>query len=185
MTDRPDIRPLMAGFPSGVSVLTTLRAGAEPTGMTCSSLASVALAPPTLVVCLRTASPTAQAALDSGRFALNLLHEDARATSDRFASGTADKFGGTDWRLPLNAAGPHLAADARAIADCTVVHTVPAGDHTAVFAEVRRVTVFPDAPGPLLYGLRQYARWSDAIAGPALEPTPAAAALPGGTRAGG
>ncbi len=54
-----------------------------------------------------------------------------------------------------------------------MVRTVGFGDHTAVFAEVRRVTVRDDRQ-PLLYGLRRYAPWSAAAAAPqpAARPTP-------------
>jgi flavin reductase (DIM6/NTAB) family NADH-FMN oxidoreductase RutF len=171
-----DIRPFMAGFPSGVSVLTALDESATPRGMTCSSLASVALSPPTVVVCVRTASPTLEAALAGGQFAVNLLHERARAASDLFASGAADRFAHTEWRLTLGAGGPHLTADSHATADCRVVRAVPVGDHTAVFAEVDRVTIREGAEPPLLYGGRRYARWSDAAApGPPTAPRPAPA----------
>ncbi|MEU1003559.1 flavin reductase family protein [Streptomyces tibetensis] len=176
--DATDIRPLMASFPSGVSVVTALGADSAPRGMTCSSLASVALDPATLVVCLRTAGPTLRAALDSGHFALNLLHEEARTVSDLFASGSTDRFAHAEWRLPLGAAGPHLTEAALAVADCTVVHTVEIGDHTAVFGRVTRVT-HTDGRSPLLYGRRRYARWSAAASGPAPEAEPAPArALP-------
>lgn len=171
-TATTDIRPLMASFPSGVSVVTALDADSAPRGMTCSSLASVALTPATLVVCLRTAGPTTRAALDSGQFALNLLHEDARGVSDLFASGNAERFAHAVWRLPLGAAGPHLTEAALAVADCAVVHTVEIGDHTAVFGRVTRVT-HADDKSPLLYGRRRYARWSTATAVPAPAPEPA------------
>ncbi|MER5873232.1 flavin reductase family protein [Streptomyces sp. NPDC002044] len=169
---RADLRPFMAAFPTGVSVVTTLDSDAAPHGLTCSSVASVALEPPTLVVCIRAASPTLAVLLAQGHFALNLLHERARGTSDLFASGAPDRFDRTEWRLPLGAGGPHLTEDAHAVADCAVVRTVRFGDHTAVFAEVGRVTVRDD-PQPLLYGLRRYALWSDAASAP-----PPAAALP-------
>ncbi|MGK5636838.1 flavin reductase family protein [Streptomyces sp. URMC 126] len=168
-----DLRPFMAAFPSGVTVVTTLDADGRPCGLTCSSMASVALAPPTLVVCIRTASPTLRALVDQGQFALNLLHERARATSDLFASGAPDRFERTRWRMPLGAGGPHLTSSAHAVADCTVVETAVFGDHTAVFAEARRVNVRPSAQ-PLLYGLRRYARWSAA----ATLPQPPATPLP-------
>lgn len=95
--------------------------------------------------------------------ALNLLHEGAHATSDLFASGNPDRFTLSEWRLPLGAGGPHLTAAALAIADCTVVGTREVGDHTTVFAQVRRFTA-DDSAQPLLYGRRRYARWSDATA---------------------
>ncbi|MFJ9944754.1 flavin reductase family protein [Streptomyces erythrochromogenes] len=177
---RADLRPFMAAFPSGVSIVTTLDSDTLPHGLTCSSVASVALDPPTLVVCVRAASPTLAVILDQGAFALNLLHERARGASDLFASGAPDRFERVEWRLPLGAGGPHLTADAHAVADCAVVRTVGFGDHTAVFAGVHRVTVRED-PQPLLYGLRRYAQWSQAAAvpPPAAHLDPSAALRPG------
>ncbi len=160
-----DLRPLMSAFPSGVSVVTALDEKAVPRGMTCSSLASVALDPAVLVVCLRAGGPTSDAVLGSGRFTLNLLHEDARDVSDLFASQRPDRFERVVWRLPLGASGPHLTEAALATADCTVVRAVPFGDHTAVFGHVTRVA-HTDTAAPLLYGRRRYARWSAAAAAP-------------------
>jgi flavin reductase (DIM6/NTAB) family NADH-FMN oxidoreductase RutF len=152
------MRQLMAGFPTGVAVVTALDAAARPWGMTCTSLAGVALEPPTLLVCLRGASPTLQAVLAGGAFAVNLLHHRARPTAELFASGAQDRFERVQWTLPDGAAGPHLRADARAVADCTVQRHDTHGDHVVVFAQVRHVHLDP-APAPLLYGLRQYAPW--------------------------
>ncbi|GAB7065212.1 flavin reductase family protein [Streptomyces mexicanus] len=187
-SDNTDIRPLMSCFPSGVSVVTALDADGAPRGMTCSSLASVALDPATLVVCLRTAGPTPRAALAGGRFAVNLLHEEARPVSDLFASGAPDRFTRTEWHLPLGAGGPHLTRAALAVADCEVVHTVEIGDHTAVFGRVAKVTL-ADGGEPLLYGRRRYARWSTAPDAPTAEPAAPAplrlpTALEGGVRVG-
>ncbi|CAK7280284.1 flavin reductase family protein [Streptomyces misionensis] len=170
--DEPDIRPLMSSFPSGVSIVAALDAEGNPHGMTCSSIASVALSPPTIVACLRTASHTHRAVRESGRFALNLLHERGRATSELFASGAPDRFGRAEWRLPLDACGPHLTDAAHTIADCRVSRTIEVGDHTAVLGEVIAITVVDEAPEPLLYGLRQYAAWSTATAAaPGAAPT--------------
>lgn len=167
MTDRAgvdaDIRPLMGGFPSGVSVVTALDADGRPWGMTCTSLASVALSPPTLVVCLRTGSPTTAGVLRSGQLALNLLHEGAQEVSDLFASGDPRRFARCEWRLPLGAGGPHLTRAAHAVADCAVVGTREVGDHTAVFVRVRGFTC-EESVQPLLYGRRRYGSWSRAVA---------------------
>ncbi|MDX2593922.1 MULTISPECIES: flavin reductase family protein [Streptomyces] len=184
-SDNTDIRPLMSCFPSGVSVVTALGTDSAPRGMTCSSLASVALDPATLVVCLRTAGPTLRAALDSGRFAVNLLDERARAVSDLFASGATDRFERAEWRLPLGAGGPHLTGAALAVADCEVTQAVEVGDHTAVFGRVTGVTL-ADAGEPLLYGRRRYARWSVATSplAEAAAEVPLSTALEGDTRVG-
>jgi flavin reductase (DIM6/NTAB) family NADH-FMN oxidoreductase RutF len=173
---RVDLRPFMDGFPSGISVVTSLGRGAMPSGLTCSSLARVALCPPTVMVSIRTASPTLTAATERGGLAVNILHEGARATADLFASGDPDRFERVQWRLPEGAAGPHLIADAHAVADCAIVRTLEIGTYSAVFAEVTRVTLH-DVAEPLLYARHRYARWSDAASVP--PPRPAVAAADG------
>jgi flavin reductase (DIM6/NTAB) family NADH-FMN oxidoreductase RutF len=57
--------------------------------MTCSSVTSVTLLPPTLLVCLRVGSGTLEAVSAHGGFAVNLLHEEARHAAEvhrRFTS---------------------------------------------------------------------------------------------------
>jgi flavin reductase (DIM6/NTAB) family NADH-FMN oxidoreductase RutF len=152
------MRQMMAGFPTGVGIVTAFDAQARPWGMTCTSLASVALDPPTLLLCLRSASPTLHAALDAGEFAMNLLHHEARSTAELFASGDPDRFDRVEWVAPATAAGPYLNADAHTVANCTVDRHDTHGDHVVVFAGVRDVLLYPTA-APLLYGLRQYASW--------------------------
>src|SRR6266540_7393763 len=58
-----DFQALMASFPSGVAIVTATGSDGKPYGMTCSSLCSVALTPPTLLVCMRNGSPTLDAVL--------------------------------------------------------------------------------------------------------------------------
>jgi flavin reductase (NADH) len=159
MTDSVvDIRPLMATFPTGVGIVTAVEVGGRPWGMTCTSLCSVALRPPTLLVSLRSSSPTLYALLVQSRFALNLLHEHGATTAELFASGAPDRFDKVSWHLPTGCGGPHLLDAAHTIADCAVTRTETVGDHMVVFAEVVR-TIQHVAPQPLLYGLRQYASW--------------------------
>ncbi|RFU38634.1 flavin reductase [Actinomadura logoneensis] len=154
-------RAMMGGFPSGVAVVTAIEPDGSARGMTCSSLCSVALDPPTLLVCLRAASPTLAAVLLRGVFAVNLLHEDARSTAELFASGDPERFHRVAWRAEGDAAGPHLLDDAHTVADCTIRMPLPVGDHTVVFGEVYRVTRRSER-APLLYGRRRYGAWPPA-----------------------
>jgi flavin reductase (NADH) len=151
-----DLRPFMASFPSGVAVVTTA-AGGEPWGMTCTSLSSVCLAPPVVLVCLRLGSPTLKAIRASGSFAVNLLHGSSRETAALFASGSPDRFDRVAW-TPSPDGGPHLVSDAFAVADCGLLEDHVVGDHAVVFGEVRRITDLADRP-PLLYGRHSYAVW--------------------------
>ena len=54
--------------------------------MTCSSLTSVCLEPPTVLVSLATRSPTLGHALASGVFGVTLLDVEAREVAQRFAT---------------------------------------------------------------------------------------------------
>ncbi|WP_329025202.1 flavin reductase family protein [Streptomyces sp. NBC_00690] len=155
----PDgFRSMMSGFPTGVAVVTATDSQGRPWGMTCSSLCSATLDPPTLLVCLRAASPTLAAVVSSGGFAVNLLHDGARATAELFASGCQNRFDRVGWFQDEANAGPHLWTDAHAVADCEVERTVPVGDHVLVFGRVLTVEQRPDLL-PLLYGLRRYSSW--------------------------
>lgn len=153
-----DIRPFMAAFPTGVGVITAMGIDGRPWGMTCTSICSVTLEPPTLLVCLRRESLTLNAVLTSGTFALNLLHDNACSTAKLFASGRPDRFDQVGWHLHQTYGGPHLIDAAHYIADCQVVNTQAVGDHTIVFGEVCQATQQCEAP-PLLYGFRHYRRW--------------------------
>ncbi|MFJ9818070.1 flavin reductase family protein [Streptomyces sp. NPDC101151] len=159
-TDHPpgDLRSLMAAFPTGVSIVTTSGSNGTNWGMTCTSLCSVSLDPPMLLVCLRCGSPTLNAVRESGRFAVNLLHEQARPTAELFASGDPDRFERVAWYSDESAAGPHLTDSSHTIADCSVAATHEVGDHTMVLGKVDIVTQLRSQQ-PLLYGLRRYASW--------------------------
>ncbi|MEU9118462.1 flavin reductase family protein [Streptomyces sp. NPDC048506] len=154
-------RAMMSGFPTGVAVLTTVDHAGTPRGMTISSVCSVSLDPPTLLVCLRIGSPTLETALDTGRFAVNLLHGAARPVAELFASGAPDRFDRVRWQHDADdpyAAGPHLFHDAHAIADCRVSDRHRSGDHLVVFGGILRVTPYPGRQ-PLVYGRREYRAW--------------------------
>jgi flavin reductase (DIM6/NTAB) family NADH-FMN oxidoreductase RutF len=153
-----DIRPFMTTFPTGVGVITAMGTDGQPWGMTCTSICSVTLKPPTLLVSLRQGSPTLDTVLNSGAFALNLLHESARPTAEIFASGARDRFTRVAWHMPITCKGPHLIEAAHAIADCQVVHSETVGDHMVVFGEVHQITLQSEVR-PLLYGLRRYVCW--------------------------
>ncbi|MBO3751126.1 flavin reductase family protein [Streptosporangiaceae bacterium NEAU-GS5] len=153
-----DIRPLMAEFPTGVAVVTAFACPGSPRGMTCTSVVSVTLEPPTVAVCLRTGSPTLDAVVESRQFTLNLLHARAQSTAELFGSGVPDRFSRIPWTAPQGARGPHLVEAAHMIADCVVVGESDVGDHAIVLGQVacfRRAA----SAAPLLYGRRRYAVW--------------------------
>ncbi|AZS83467.1 flavin reductase [Streptomyces griseoviridis] len=156
-----DFRALMAGFPTGVTIVTTTGTGGDPWGMTLTSLCSVSMEPPVLLVCMRRGSPTLDAALARRSFAVNLLHRRARSTAELFASGAPDRFDRVAWHAPAGTGGPHLLEAAHTVADCAVTTDQVVGDHVVIMGRVTRVTRLAEEQHPLLYGLRRFATWPD------------------------
>ena len=155
-----EFRSLMSRLPSGVTVVTVSEPGGGRWGTTCSSVCSVSLDPPMLLVCLHADSATLAAILRRSMFAVNLLHEGARYAAEVFSSARIGRFSRVNWRDEPGFSGPHLIDDAHAIADCRVVRVVPMGDHSVVFGKVVASQQDARRPArPLLYGLRQYLTW--------------------------
>lgn len=157
-----NLRRMMATFPTGVGIVAAVGRDRRPWGMTCTSIASVALEPPCLLVCLRKGSPTLDAVTEHGGFALNLLRSDARADAELFASGAPDRFQRVRWTMGLGAQGPHLRDIAHSTADCRLLRQVSVGDHTVVFGEVTGITEHSEAR-PLMYGLHEFTQWPDSV----------------------
>ncbi|MBY8877414.1 flavin reductase family protein [Actinacidiphila acidipaludis] len=154
-----DFRDFMSTFCTGVAVITAFDDSGRPHGLTCTSLASVTLEPPTLLVCLHVATGTLGAVLERGAFLVNLMDETGKAAAQTFASRTPDRFDRVAWRPAARSGQPWLFEDAFAAADCEVTRTTPVGDHVAVFGRVVEVTSRPG--NPLLYGMRQFSGWTD------------------------
>jgi flavin reductase (DIM6/NTAB) family NADH-FMN oxidoreductase RutF len=151
-------RAFMSGFPTGVAVVTSVDAGGAPWGTTCSSLVSVTMQPPTLLVCLDLRSATLAALTRREMFAVNLLHAGGRSAAVTFAARDPQRFARVRWRPTADFGLPWLVDAAGALAQCTVTQVRPVGDHAVVFGEVRAVGG-EDGRAPLLYGRRRYAAW--------------------------
>ena len=156
-----DYRALMSGFPTGVAVITTLDTDGQPYGLTCSSLSSVTLTPPTLQVCLQSRSRVLPAIRRRGAFAANLLHARAREAAGSFAAPIADRFAGIAWCASPGLALPWLTDDAFALAECRLADTLVIGDHTMLLGEVVATRHCDDVP--LMYGKRRYSAWPEPI----------------------
>jgi flavin reductase (DIM6/NTAB) family NADH-FMN oxidoreductase RutF len=151
-------RTFMSTFCTGVAIVTAFDLAGRPHGLTCTSLTSATLEPPTLIVCLNVASGTLAAIEEGGRFAVNLLHEHGRQAAEVFASPAADRFDLVRWRPSPVTGQPLLAKDAYATAECRTSGTALAGDHAVVFGEVVHIEQNV-SEAPLLYGMRTFSRW--------------------------
>jgi flavin reductase (DIM6/NTAB) family NADH-FMN oxidoreductase RutF len=156
-TAQSEYRQLMSTFPTGVAVVTTLDDRDRPAGLTCSSLTSVTLAPPTLLICVHSRSRAGLAVVERGSFIVNLLHSRARGAAEIFASPHSDRFQHVEWAPSRTLGLPWLIDDAHAVAECRISETRVIGDHRVIFGEVAAIDQRPDLP--LLYGLRRFSFW--------------------------
>lgn len=152
----------MATFPTGVGIVTTLDPEGRPLGMTCTSVCSVTLVPPVLLVSLRHGSQTLAAIVWRRTFAVNLLHCQAQATAELFASGRPNRFDHVLWYCEPGLGGPELPEDAHAAVHCRVMSRQRVEDHVVVFGKVTSVWEPVGPVRPLLRGLRRYAPWPEA-----------------------
>ena len=152
MVDPATFRDVMAQWPSGVTVVTTLVDGAWH-GMTASSFSSVSLDPPLVSVCLDRRLFSHGLISAGGVFGVNVLAKDQAEVARRFAGmvpglEVADRFDGENWTTART--GVPLLDSALGWLDCRVVHEYPGGDHTIFVGEVLQLAVSSEE-NPLLF----------------------------------
>ncbi|HTW77358.1 MAG TPA: flavin reductase family protein [Thermoplasmata archaeon] len=153
--DPTRFRALMGRWATGVSVVTATADGADA-GLTVNSLASISLAPPTVLVSLTQDADTLAVIARSGGFAVSFLAADQRALSERFARTipAAEKFAGVGvHRGPRGA--PILDGHVGAL-ECRVTERRAVHDHALVLGEVHHVETGRDAL-PLVFFRSGYA----------------------------
>lgn len=134
--DPPQFRQLLGRFATGVTVLTTRKSGGEPVGMTASSVASVSLEPPLVLVSVDKSNDMHAAMEEATHFVLNILSSEQEALSRRFASSEApaDRFKGVSYRE--NERGVAVLEGVIAHIECVKRSAVPGGDHTVFLGVV-------------------------------------------------
>jgi flavin reductase ActVB len=174
--DRQSFFEVMASFPSGVAIVTTISADGALRGLTTTAVCSVSANPPTILVCVDLGSRTLAALRASRRFVVNFIGEGRSELCLLFASKEKDKFAHVSWR-PTSSGLPLLHEDVLAWAECSTVHELEVGDHVLLVAEVEEGGVQPELEPPLMYYRRSWGVWSpvheaaepDPVAIPAIE----------------
>ncbi|MEO5372708.1 MAG: flavin reductase family protein [Alphaproteobacteria bacterium] len=157
--DSHTFRNAMASFACGVTVVTARTTDGRPLGLTVSSFASVSLEPPLVLVCLDRNTSN----LDSyceGHFAVNVLREDQKDLSIRFATRRGDKW--TDTAFTTWDSGVPILSGCLATLECGVEHAYDGGDHVIIVGRVQRLTASA-AGQPLLYFRSAYAEIGRAV----------------------
>lgn len=115
--------------------------------MTATAFTSVSVEPPIILVCMNSSSRTAAAALEEGRFAVNILASDQTSIAKRFARSGDDKFAGIQ---TMEQDGIPLLIGTAATVLCSVRTVSDAGTHKVVLGDVL-ACASPHIEGVLVY----------------------------------
>ena len=132
-----DFRSAMRRLAGGVSVI-TVGQGNDITGMTVTSVSSLSVDPPTLIVSINRESSSWPLLKRRGFFGVNMLTADQLDIAERFAGRDglkgAARFAGAQW-ITLVSGVPLLAGALSAI-DCEVEDVVERHSHAIVIGRV-------------------------------------------------
>jgi flavin reductase (DIM6/NTAB) family NADH-FMN oxidoreductase RutF len=144
--DSAAFRHAMRAFSSGVAIV-ACGEGESRLGCTVTSLASLSLAPPTLIVCLARSSSTLAGLREAGAFSISLLAARHQALAHRFSGHSVHglrRFDSAQW-VTLSTGAPVLA-DAVAAFDCLVEEVIERHSHAIVLGAVVSLNEGVDEP---------------------------------------
>jgi flavin reductase (DIM6/NTAB) family NADH-FMN oxidoreductase RutF len=150
--DPGSLRRCLGSFVTGVTIVTTIGKDGAPQGFTANSFTSVSLDPPLVLVCLAKNAKCFGDFMAAESFAINILSDDQRDTSNRFAKKGDNKFEGVDWKEGIT--GSPQLSDSLATLDCAVHDRHDAGDHVILLGEVKALNAMPRQP--LVYAQGSY-----------------------------
>ena len=144
---REEFRRACGRFATGVTIASVVDTKGVPHGLTVSSFTSVSLDPPLILICLGHEVSAISHFRTATHFGINVLAEDQRTLSERFARKGAGRFDGLAWQPGVTGV-PLLPAVLAAI-ECAVHRIVPMGDHDILVGEMVHARV--NDGEPLLY----------------------------------
>jgi flavin reductase (DIM6/NTAB) family NADH-FMN oxidoreductase RutF len=146
-----DFKHSMRHLAGAVSVI-TVGEGAERTGFTATSVSSLSVEPPTILVSLNRSSSSWPALQAHERFCVNVLAHDQQHIADRFAGKGGikgvDRYEGAQWQEL--ATGAQALTDALTVLDCELEEAIIRHSHAILVGRVRAIAVRSEAR-PLLY----------------------------------
>jgi flavin reductase (DIM6/NTAB) family NADH-FMN oxidoreductase RutF len=142
--DPATFRSLLGSFASGVTVVTVRDRAGRLAGMTATSVASVSLVPPLVLVCVGHEATFFGPMRRATQFALNVLAEGQEDLSRQFAAEVSDRFAGI--AHTIDGSGLPLLDGAAAHILCKTQGAHAAGDHTIFLGLVIGGACFPRPP---------------------------------------
>jgi len=148
------LRKTLGQFATGVVVVTSRCPDGLPVGLTINSFSSVSLDPPLVLFSLAKSSLNHDNFLQAACYGINILTQDQRDISNRFARARTDKWEGVAVQEGLH--GAPLIQDALVHMVCTPYSHCDGGDHTVFLGEIVAHSARDDDVQPLLFFRGRY-----------------------------
>ncbi len=146
-TSSDEFRAALSRFPSGVTVVTTRDEEGRFHGITVSAFCSVSLEPPRVLICIEKSTGSHAALQWSSAFVVNMLSEQQRELSERFASQIENKFDSLEYGTGID--GIPVIPGCLVVLECRITNAYDGGDHSIFVGEVEK-TAITDGD-PILY----------------------------------
>ncbi|MBI5119634.1 MAG: flavin reductase family protein [Rhodospirillales bacterium] len=153
--DSRSFRKALGCFATGVTVIAANDGQGKPVGVTISSFASLSLEPPLVLFCLGLGASYVETFRKASHFAVNVLRDDQKELSIRFASRMADKWAEVE-HSPGAASGAPVISHCLAVLECQLEKEMVEGDHVILIGRVLGLDYDPGGQ-PLLYFRGNYA----------------------------
>jgi flavin reductase (DIM6/NTAB) family NADH-FMN oxidoreductase RutF len=150
--DSRAFRQALGQFPTGVCVVTAL-VGGEQLGMTISSFNSLSLDPPLVLFSIDRRAASLALWETAEAYAINVLAENQKDISNRFAKSLSNKWQGTSYARASS--GAPVLPGAAAVFECIAWARHNGGDHTLFIGEVRHFRTSDRKP--LVFSKGRYA----------------------------
>jgi flavin reductase ActVB len=128
--DAARFRHTMSQLPTGVAIVTARVSRGRALGITASSLTSLSLEPPMLLVCIGRDAEIHDALLEAERFGVNVLAAGQQDLARRFADRERQRL--EDGEYALSPGGVPLLPGSLARIECRRRSKLEGGDHTIV-----------------------------------------------------
>ena len=152
---QPDVtsefKRAMRRLAATVTVISTCDEAGRRHGMTATAVNSVAMDPPTLLICVNHSASIHGPLMLRKRFCVNVLKTEHQELVSAFSGRLTgeERFSVGDWRDEKGSAIPYLH-DAQSNLFCDVQTVIPVGTHSIIVATVSDVVV-AETISPLVY----------------------------------
>lgn len=156
--DGKQLRTIIGGFATGVTVITVTGTDGKPRGLTANAVSSLSLDPPLLLAAIDDKVDTYPHLMEVGHFAVNILRAGERSEelSNCFAGKGEEKFRDVSYQKGIS--GAPILDDCFAWLDCQTEITYEGGDHTILIGRVVDAWRDDEVDDPMIFYLGKYRR---------------------------